>query len=559
MSDPAQTHNSPEMPHQAQDLSGKTLGDYRILRKLGQGGMGQVYLAEQISLKRKVALKILRPDNAANSQAQARFKREAETVAKATHANIVQVHAFGEVEGLLFMALEYVEGRNLKEFVVKKGPPDLPIALSIMRQVASALQRAGELGLIHRDIKPENILLTRKGEAKVADFGLALPPENDRDGINLTQSGITMGTPLYMSPEQVQGKAVDSRTDIYSFGVTCFFMLTGQPPFRGTTAFDVAVQHVQKEAPTLRSVRPDLPENLCNLVQRMMAKQPEQRVQTARDLLREILKLRESPGGEIGEESLVRVQLDTPSLDISGSRSGITSTRKREPWAQSQWIALGVGLSLLGALAGGAALARRDRQRQLDQEFASIEPSDVRVLDTITLPQRREAALRTLVDQGLNPSAGKQPDAACFANSMELGLYYLDQGRLDDAANLFSRLKSIREPASLSMLGKTGQGIVLALRNQARDSNQLFLEVFAPDAFQIGPPGKGKKGTPPPGMIRRIETHLLPIRSFMDHPRGRHWLGMARYYNSRNGLSNNLVPRYLLWRFPLESEKKPAP
>ncbi|MFM7151309.1 MAG: hypothetical protein ACKO23_15850, partial [Gemmataceae bacterium] len=93
----------------------------------------------------------------------------------------------------------------------------------------------------------------------------------------------------------------------------------------------------------------------------------------------------------------------------------------------------------------------------------------------------------------------------------------------------------------------------------ARDSNQLLLEVFAPEAFQVGPPGKNKKGSPAPGMMRRIETHLLPIRSFMDHPRGRHWLGMARYYNSRNGLSNNLVPRYLLWRFPLESEKKPAP
>src|SRR5262249_28325169 len=160
-----------------------------VLRKLGQGGMGQVYLAEQVSLRRKVALKILPPEKAASPEALARFRQEAESVAQATHANIVQVYAYGEAEGVRYMAMEYVEGRNLKDYVAGKGPPELLVALSIMRQVAAALQRAGELGLVHRDIKPENILLTRKGEVKVADFGLSRWLAGDRPALNLTQSG----------------------------------------------------------------------------------------------------------------------------------------------------------------------------------------------------------------------------------------------------------------------------------------------------------------------------------------------------------------------------------
>ena len=222
------------------DLTGQTLGDFKIIRRLGQGGMGQVYLAEQISLKRNVALKILKPELAGNDISLERFKREAQHVARASHANIVQVYAIDQWEGLHYMALEYVEGLNLREYLLKKGPPQVSLALSIMRQVASALAEANEHGIVHRDIKPENILLTRKGQVKVADFGLARCFAQDQQPLNLTQSGVTMGTPLYMSPEQVQGHTLDARTDIYSFGVTCYHMLAGEPPFKGETPFEVA-------------------------------------------------------------------------------------------------------------------------------------------------------------------------------------------------------------------------------------------------------------------------------------------------------------------------------
>src|SRR5262245_7121114 len=201
------------------DLTGRLLGDFQVLRRIGSGGMGSVYLAEQLSLKRHVALKVLRRDLAADRVALERFRREAETVARIHHANIVQVLAVGEHDGSPYIALEYVEGRNLRDHVARKGSPELLQALSIMRQAAAALQRASEHGVVHRDIKPENILLTRKGEVKVTDFGLLFPLSGEQ--LRLTQSGVTMGTPLYMSPEQVQGQPADPRSDIYSLGVTC--------------------------------------------------------------------------------------------------------------------------------------------------------------------------------------------------------------------------------------------------------------------------------------------------------------------------------------------------
>ena len=273
------------------DLTGRTLGEFQLVRRIGQGGMGQVYLATQRSLKRQVAVKILRTDLAANSMALERFKREAESVAQITHANIVQVYTVGEADGLNYMALEYVEGRNLRDFISRKGPPDLSIAINIMRQVAAALQRASELGFVHRDIKPENILLTRKGTVKVADFGLSRCFVSEQP-LNITQSGVTMGTPLYMSPEQVKGHVVDPRSDIYSFGVTCYHMLAGEPPFHGETPFDVALQHVQNEATPLGEVRPDLPPDLCDVVHRMMNKRPEDRYQTAREIRRDLTRLK---------------------------------------------------------------------------------------------------------------------------------------------------------------------------------------------------------------------------------------------------------------------------
>ena len=258
------------------DLSNTMLGEFRLLRKLGEGGMAEVYLAEQTSLRRQVAVKILRFEFVTDETYVKRFLHEAAAAGSLNHPNIVQVYMVGEQNGLNYIAQEYVHGRTLKDYLKRKGPLDIKIMLHILRQVASALQAASENGIVHRDIKPENILLTNKGEAKVADFGLAqLTLQGER--VSLTQAGLTMGTPLYMSPEQVNGLPLDSRSDIYSFGIMAWNMLAGRPPFVGETAMAIAMKHLNEKPPQLTDFRPDVPASIRDFVKRLIQKKKEDR------------------------------------------------------------------------------------------------------------------------------------------------------------------------------------------------------------------------------------------------------------------------------------------
>src|SRR5581483_4570706 len=173
----------------------------------------------------------------------------------------------------------------------RKGVPDLPLALAIMRQAGLAVGAAGEVGLIHRDIKPENLLLTKKGQVKVADFGLCRGP--DADKLHLTQPGVTLGTPMYMSPEQVQGYALDHRSDLYSLGVTFYHMLAGFPPFHAESPVALALKHVREAPISLAVHRPDLPRDLVDLVMKLMAKDPADRYQSAAEMLRDLARVKE--------------------------------------------------------------------------------------------------------------------------------------------------------------------------------------------------------------------------------------------------------------------------
>ncbi|WP_435016437.1 serine/threonine-protein kinase [Tundrisphaera sp. TA3] len=273
-------------------MEGLTLGDFRIGRPLGKGGMGEVYAAHQISLNREVALKVLRKDLLTNPTYLARFEAEAHAAAKLNHPHIVHIYALGNVEGIRFIAMEYVAGTNLREYLLRKGPPDLALALSIMRQSGAAVGAAGEVGLVHRDIKPENLLLTKKGQVKVADFGLSRNLDDDTH--HVTQPGVTMGTPLYMSPEQARGRALDHRSDLYSLGVTFYHMLSGSPPFRAETALALAMKHVSDTPIDLSVHRPDLPIDLTRLVMKLMAKSPDHRYQSAAEMLRDLTRIRET-------------------------------------------------------------------------------------------------------------------------------------------------------------------------------------------------------------------------------------------------------------------------
>lgn len=316
---------------EARDLTGIVLGDYRFERLLGRGGMGEVYLARQLSLDRPIALKVLKTELTSNPTYLARFEKEALSAAKLNHPNIVHIYNFGGTGAIKYIAMEYVEGTNLREFLAKKGPPDLPVALSIMKQTGQAIAAAGESGLVHRDIKPENLLLTRKGQVKVADFGLCR--ERAQSGeMAITQEGVTVGTPMYMSPEQVRGQELDHRSDLYSLGVTFYHMLAGVPPFRADSAVALALKHIQEQPVHLSVHRPDLPSELADLVMRLMAKAPTDRYQSASEMLRDLSRIR----GAVNAPSmgLAAARSDSSATPAPSSKSLATSsaTATTAPW-----------------------------------------------------------------------------------------------------------------------------------------------------------------------------------------------------------------------------------
>jgi len=249
--------------------------------------MADVYLALQASLNRQVALKVLKPDLARDESYVQRFHREAQAAAALVQSNIVQIYEVGQAEGFHFIAQEYVQGRNLKQYLVRNGAVEPVMAVNILSQCARALQKSGELHVVHRDIKPENIMLSSKGEVKITDFGLARL-NNQTNEETLTQIGITMGTPLYMSPEQVEGGHVDTRSDIYSLGVTAYHMLAGHPPFQGDSPLAIAVQQVKDQAIPLHTLRRDVPEELCEVIHAMISKSPDDRPVDAKQLLRDL-------------------------------------------------------------------------------------------------------------------------------------------------------------------------------------------------------------------------------------------------------------------------------
>ncbi|QDT14959.1 serine/threonine-protein kinase [Alienimonas californiensis] len=269
------------------------VGEFHILRKLGRGGMAEVYLAQQHGLNRQVALKVLRPDKLDEDDATMirRFEQEALAAAALNHPNIVQVHSVGRVDGagpnggpLHYIAQEFVPGPTLREYLKRKGPPGAKIAIRLLKEIAGALAAAADAGIVHRDIKPENILLTKGGHAKVADFGLARLADRGEGSVTLTQEGMTLGTPLYMSPEQVRGDKLDARSDLYSLGVTAYHLLAGGPPFRGENPMAIAMKHLSATPRPLAELRPDLPPALCELVHKLMSRSPDGRYESAQAL-----------------------------------------------------------------------------------------------------------------------------------------------------------------------------------------------------------------------------------------------------------------------------------
>jgi serine/threonine-protein kinase len=368
---------------------------------------------------------------------------------------------------------------------------------------------------------------------KIADFGLSRDLAPAGQPVNLTQSGVTMGTPLYMSPEQVKGLSVDSRSDIYSLGVTCYHMLAGRPPFRGATAFDVAIQQVQAEPPPLRSIRPDLPPELCGVVHKMMAKDPEARYQTGRDVLRDLTRLRD---GLTGTSSINASQLFADLGD--GQQNTLVEQRPVPAHRRFRWLPLAAAASVVVALAAGAGFGWYYRH---PSPPPAVPPGiDAGAGGALLSPQELERTLQADVERYSNPGKDQGKVLTGYNLNLELGLFYLDQKRWDDADQLFKKLMTNPgQVTEYAYLGRMGHAIVLGLQSHYKESNELFLEVQKERGFDQ-----------PPGRTAMPEPAVHPIRN----PKLRQWVAEALEYNYKNDVKS--FPKALEpWRKPGGSPK----
>ncbi|HEY4761901.1 MAG TPA: serine/threonine-protein kinase [Thermoguttaceae bacterium] len=473
-------------------LTGRQLGDFRLLRRLGQGAMAEIYLAEQLSLKRRVAVKVLKAELANDPTYLQRFTNEAQAAASLVHAHIVQIYEVGHVDRCHYIAQEYVHGQNLRDWLVRHGPPDLAHTLSIMRQVAAALAKAAEAGVVHRDIKPENILITTTGEVKVADFGLA---RITREGaaIGLTQVGITMGTPLYMSPEQVEGKKLDHRSDIYSFGVTCYHMLAGSPPFSGDTALSVAVQHLKTQPKPLETLRPDLPPTLCRLIHTMLVKEPERRCQSAREILRELRRLQMEHFGEDwpeelpGWESMAGEPPSEPRTAVTQQLDQLMKTmaiahKRRRPL---RWFVLAAAGTFLLGMVLAWLFATEPFLLADAKSYLTTIPKKANVL------QQWYYASKSGTEEAWKSVIKYFPDKPYFTlrAGEQLVLIYIREGRYDEAMDICKELANQSDiEIELRAFGLAGQCAILSIQGKYKESAKVMDEFLQISDNLTSPP-----------------------------------------------------------------------
>jgi serine/threonine protein kinase len=280
--------------------AGKELGRYEIRSKIGEGGMGEVYLAQDTQLRRSVALKILPAEFTQSQERLRRFEQEAYAASALNHPNIITIHEIGKTESAHYIVTEFIDGESLRQ-LMQNGPVSVGKVLDVAVQITSALATAHAAGIIHRDIKPENVMLRRDDVIKVLDFGLAKLTQNET-GVNSealtralvnTSAGMVMGTPSYMSPEQARGTDTDARTDIFSLGVVLYEMLAGRAPFAGETAADIISVLLQREPPPLSTLAHDVPAELQHIVSKALRKDRDERYQTAKSLLVDLKTLQQ--------------------------------------------------------------------------------------------------------------------------------------------------------------------------------------------------------------------------------------------------------------------------
>jgi serine/threonine-protein kinase len=432
------------------------LSHYRILSKLGAGGMGEVYLAEDTHLDRKVAIKILKKDVAADPERLRRFVQEAKAASALNHPNIITIHEIGEIDDRHFIAMEYIDGETLHDRL-RSSPSSLKSVLDAGIQIAAALQAAHEANIIHRDIKPENVMVRPDGLTKVLDFGIAkvsepAPSHVDAEAETIkvgTSPGVIVGTASYMSPEQARGKTVDARTDIFSLGVVLYEMLTGQKPFKGETSMDVIAAILHKDPPPIRDAMPDVPAEIERIVGKQLRKDCDERYQTIRDLLIDLkesrkelefedkLKLRAPP-----RLAKARAANSTPSLiaqSTAGTGPFVTEIKKRKG------AVLTVAAALLAVMAIGLVyLLSNNRSAP-----ATSEPAPITSIAVLPFQNKSSVAETDYLSEGL-------------AESLIYGLSQLPSLRVSPTSSV-SRYRA-KEIDPITIGNELGVGAVLTGR-----------------------------------------------------------------------------------------------
>jgi beta-lactam-binding protein with PASTA domain/tRNA A-37 threonylcarbamoyl transferase component Bud32 len=326
-------------------LAGQVFSNrYEIEREVARGGMAEVYLARDQLLNRPVALKCLFPEYAREPSFVERFRREAQAAANLNHPNIVAIYDWGQESGTYFIVMEYVEGRSLRDLLRAEAPLDPNQTAEIGAEIASALAFAHRSGVVHRDVKPGNVLLTRAGNVKVTDFGIARAGASDA----LTQTGSVMGTATYFSPEQAQGEPVDGRSDVYSLGVVLYEMVTGVAPFSGDSPVSVAYKHVREEPTAPAQRNPDVPTDLEHIILTAMAKDPDLRYQTADDLRADLLRFRR--GRPLASAPVTALITEVPTSATTAAATGAYAATIATPKVDDR-----------GRSAEGAAYERKRR------------------------------------------------------------------------------------------------------------------------------------------------------------------------------------------------------
>jgi eukaryotic-like serine/threonine-protein kinase len=447
-------------------------GRYRIIRKLGAGGMADVYLAEDQELGRRVAIKILNDRHAADDSFIERFRREAKNAAGLSHPNIVSIYDRGEAEGTYYIAMEFLDGRSLKELIVARGPAPVKIAVDYARQILAAVGAAHRHGIVHRDIKPHNVLVGGEARLKVTDFGIA------RSGASqMTEVGSIIGTAQYLSPEQARGAPVDQTSDLYSVGVVLYEMLTGQVPFTGDTPLEIAMKHLS-EVPTPPSeLRPEVPHDLDSVVLRALAKEPSERYQSAEEMDADLARVAEGMPVDRQTEEAATAVLAGSGLIAAAPTSVITRAeaapvrpvppggtppagyygyegppRRRRPiWP---WV---LSVLLLIAAAAAAWFAYTKIQDQLNAN----KPVPVPLVEGLKEP----LAVKKIRDAGLFPQVGRE-----FSDTVEKGVVINqspDAGeKIQKNGNVDITVSKGKETVQVpSVLGKSQADAVSTLTN----------------------------------------------------------------------------------------------